>query len=559
MNIKNGKKLSKIMAVSTAIAMTVPGISALAETTQTGNYEVTSQGTVATSATVTNPEVTVDIYHLGKTDADLLNASPADYTKILLQRNQMTSDKGAYKFVLNFGDDTPTGEYTIRISSTGATEVKTEKFVYSNPNDYKTAVEAMNKATTVTELETIIDTYKLSVGIDLTEDFGADKGTVLNIMLNTIKESNLDANDTTTAKKCFNACVALAKLNSGKGNIAEYVAGENPVFDLANASLTDWYGKSYVSDTVKTSFNSRLSNKNFKSVKALYSAMPEAYVLAVVEKSGSNSGIKEVIDGFSSEIGENANSLTEKKLTSLSGTNYATYAELKSAITKLKNTSTGSGSSSGGSGGSYGSSKQYPKPEETTDKTEDKDGELNYYVFDDLEDVSWAKESICKLAEMGVLRGKEYRMFYPNDTVKREEFVKMLTVAFGLDTEGKTCNFTDVDADEWYAAFVAAAKEAGIVNGVSDTEFGVEMDISRQDLAVMAYNAAVKQGANFGEVSSAKFADDESIADYAKDAVYALKTAEIINGVDGKNFAPNDTATRAEAAKILYSLIKFMA
>ena len=72
----------------------------------------------------------------------------------------------------------------------------------------------------------------------------------------------------------------------------------------------------------------------------------------------------------------------------------------------------------------------------------------------------------------------------------------------------------------------------------------------------MAYNAACKAGMDFGESTDVQsFNDDDNISDYAKTAVYALKSQDIVNGIDGKNFAPQDTATRAEAAKILYALI----
>jgi hypothetical protein len=53
------------------------------------------------------------------------------------------------------------------------------------------------------------------------------------------------------------------------------------------------------------------------------------------------------------------------------------------------------------------------------------------------------------------------------------------------------------------------------------------------------------------------FGDDNEIADYAKKAVYALRDAKVINGVDTVNFAPKATATRAEAAKIIYGLLRF--
>lgn len=68
----------------------------------------------------------------------------------------------------------------------------------------------------------------------------------------------------------------------------------------------------------------------------------------------------------------------------------------------------------------------------------------------------------------------------------------------------------------------------------------------------MVYNAIGDKLSknNSGEA----FADDASIADYAKTAVYLLKENGVINGRGENTFAPNGTATRAEAAKIIYTL-----
>ena len=49
------------------------------------------------------------------------------------------------------------------------------------------------------------------------------------------------------------------------------------------------------------------------------------------------------------------------------------------------------------------------------------------------------------------------------------------------------------------------------------------------------------------------FTDADSIAEYAAEAVDTLQQAGIINGMEDGSFAPAATATRAQAAKILYT------
>ena len=552
MDIRQIKKLSKIITVPISLAVALSGISAFAKTSQTGDFEITSSGSISAKR---GEEITIDVYYPDKTYTDLLNADIGDYTKILLRRDQTTvGERGKYEFKFKVGD-IPTGEYTVRISKTNAKtadDVVVEKLVYSNPNDYKTAVEALNKATNVTELKNIIDKYSKVLGIDLTTEQNTEP--ILTVMLNNIKEESLNAEDIGSAKKCFEQAKLIFELNSNKiTNINDRIS----ILDLSKCGLDGYYTKSYVNEDVQKNLTSRVSGKNFDSIPKLYKSLCEQFVLAVVEKSGSNDAIKEVIDGFSEEIGASVSGFSERNLSELSGQNYNDYSALKSAIDNIKSSNSGSSSSSGGnrgggSGGSIGGTKTYPT---VVPDTDNKDIELNYYVFDDLDGVEWAREPICKLAEMGVLRGKEYRLFYPNDNITREEFVKMLTVAYKLNIENKTAKFTDVNADDWFMPYVAAALKNGIVNGVSDDMFGTGQNITRQDLAVMAYNAALKNGVEFNTEDVQKFSDDDKISDYAKTAVYALKSQDIVNGIDSKNFAPRDTATRAEAAKILYALI----
>lgn len=551
MDTRQIKKLSKILTVPISLAVALTGISAFAKTTQTGDFEITSSGNISAKS---GEEITIDVYYPDKTYTDLLNADIGDYTKILLRRDQTTvGESGKYEFKFKVGD-IPTGEYTARISKTNVKseqDVITEKLEYVNPNDYKAAVEALNKAADVSELKNIIDANSKALGIDLSNE--TDLDAALTVMLNSIKAEKLKSDDAKSVQNCFNLSKLVAELNSNKiTNINDNIS----MLDLSKCGLDSYYTKSYVNEDVQKNLTSRVSGKNFDSIPKLYKSFGEQFVLAVVEKSGSNSAIKEVIDGFSEEIGASVSGFSERNLSELLGNNYSDFSALKTAIDTInssgESSSSTGGNRGGGSGGSIGGTKTYPT---VVPDTDNKDIELNYYVFDDLDSVEWAREPICKLAEMGVLRGKEYRLFYPNDNITREEFVKMLTVAYKLNIENKTDKFTDVNADDWFMPYVAAALENGIVQGISDELFGTGQNITRQDLAVMAYNAALKNGVEFNTEDVQKFSDDDKISDYAKTAVYALKSQDAINGIDGKNFAPQDTATRAEAAKILYALI----
>ena len=86
--------------------------------------------------------------------------------------------------------------------------------------------------------------------------------------------------------------------------------------------------------------------------------------------------------------------------------------------------------------------------------------------------------------------------------------------------------------------------------------FGVSDNITRQDLAVMCKRALEAEGVRLDSDSEAEFSDMDIVADYAKSAVNAFYHAGIVNGNESGAFCPQDTATRAEAAKIVFGLLQ---
>ena len=171
-------------------------------------------------------------------------------------------------------------------------------------------------------------------------------------------------------------------------------------------------------------------------------------------------------------------------------------------------------------------------------------------VFADLQDSHWAYESVNTLLENNIV--SKDANFRPNDTVKREEFAKMLVMIF-KPVANKKIEFSDVNENDWFYSYINAAFSGGIVSGISETEFGAGMNISRQDMAKMLYNAisnSVKLEENTEEVKM-NFADAEKISDYAKEAVSFLNSHGVISGDDNGYMNPHSSATRAECAAML--------
>ena len=213
----------------------------------------------------------------------------------------------------------------------------------------------------------------------------------------------------------------------------------------------------------------------------------------------------------------------------------------------------GGGSNGGGTGGG-GTPKSNVTgissaiPTEPQKKTEQK------IVFSDLEDAAWAAEAVLAMAKMGIVSGDENGKFRPNDTIKREEFVKMLVAAANVYDENAECSFDDVLSDAWYYRSIASAYKSGLVYGINENTFGVGNNITRQDMMVLCRRAAQGRVTLEKKRDYKAFSDDSEIADYAKEAVAELYMSEIANGMGDDMFCPMNTATRAQGAVIIYNL-----
>ncbi len=207
----------------------------------------------------------------------------------------------------------------------------------------------------------------------------------------------------------------------------------------------------------------------------------------------------------------------------------------------------------GGGGGSVRSSvNQYVE----NPNTEFEDGKLTSNLsFDDLTKNHWAYGAVEYLYKKGFVRGVSDKSYEPERNIKREEFVKMAVSAFGIYNAELISDFEDTDKNEWYSPYIASAKKDGLVNGVSETEFGLGNNIKRQDMAVIIYNGLKKKGYNFSN-KQVSFEDEDTIDDYAKTAVSALAASGIINGMDNGCFKPHDNATRAQAAQMIYTMLR---
>lgn len=179
-------------------------------------------------------------------------------------------------------------------------------------------------------------------------------------------------------------------------------------------------------------------------------------------------------------------------------------------------------------------------------------------IFKDVVSGKWYVNAIDYSYTNGFIAGMKPTEFGISTPVTRGMFITILARIAGVDTTANNVKtkFTDVASGKYYTAAIKWASEGGIVNGMTATTFEPNTPIQRQQLCVMIVNFAISQNVGFEKrEAEINFSDNSTIAKWAKDAVVTCQIADIVNGYSegGKvSFKPKNTATRAEAAQILY-------
>ncbi|MDR0425340.1 MAG: InlB B-repeat-containing protein, partial [Clostridiales Family XIII bacterium] len=171
----------------------------------------------------------------------------------------------------------------------------------------------------------------------------------------------------------------------------------------------------------------------------------------------------------------------------------------------------------------------------------------------------WASAFVERLVGAGVISGRTDGTLDPKGDVTRAEFTKMVVQSLGISASGTAKTFTDVTAADWHKEFVDIASSANIVLGLSADIFGPDSKITRQDLCVIMFRALATLNVAAPAPDGSVFPDADAVADYAKDAVSALKQMGIVQGRTDGRFDPQAFATREETAKIICGIVDYVA
>ena len=180
-------------------------------------------------------------------------------------------------------------------------------------------------------------------------------------------------------------------------------------------------------------------------------------------------------------------------------------------------------------------------------------------TFADVPASAWYYNAVEYVYENGLMSGVSGGRFAPDDTLTRAMLVQTLYAMEGRPASA-SAGFADVASGDWYASAVNWAAANGVVSGVSETGFGPNNALTREQLALILYRFAQYKGYDVtGTSDLAAYADGSSVSGWAAEAMGWAVDAGLISGVGGNQIAPTGTASRAQVAQILMNFCENVA
>jgi len=154
-----------------------------------------------------------------------------------------------------------------------------------------------------------------------------------------------------------------------------------------------------------------------------------------------------------------------------------------------------------------------------------------------------------------IIKGYPDGSFKPDNNITRAEFAVVLAKALGWAAKPGRHDFADAaEIPDWAEGYISAAVEKGVISGYEDNTFRANRPITRSEIAVIIVRA-LGLGDNIPESGTLSFDDAAEIPDWAVGYIAAAVNQGIIKGKPGNIFAPDDNATRAEAAALVSRML----
>ena len=178
--------------------------------------------------------------------------------------------------------------------------------------------------------------------------------------------------------------------------------------------------------------------------------------------------------------------------------------------------------------------------------------------FADVPQSHWAYDAVNSLSDKGIVDGYNNK-YDPSSSITNAEFTKLIVVSY-LVAEGMPALSPAAAGQQWYQPVLSKAADLNIITAAQFA--GRENTaIMRAEMAMLLANA-MKNAPDVANVDSvlSGFSDSATLirlSATSKDAIAKVASEGIMTGDDNKAFNATSTATRAEAAQVIYRFLNY--
>lgn len=165
----------------------------------------------------------------------------------------------------------------------------------------------------------------------------------------------------------------------------------------------------------------------------------------------------------------------------------------------------------------------------------------------------YRKSFLEKDNHIAYITGDENNYAYPDRYITRAEtvtmFVKLMKEKMPTYNTYKP-TFKDITANDWFSNYVGYVEDFNFIKGYEDGTFRPNTNITRAEFIALAASTE-----RMDYIATFKF-DDVPDDFWAADSINSAYKKGWINGYANNNFRPNDFITKAEAVKVINTMLE---
>ncbi|MEO1591273.1 MAG: S-layer homology domain-containing protein [Cyanobacteria bacterium J06632_22] len=179
-------------------------------------------------------------------------------------------------------------------------------------------------------------------------------------------------------------------------------------------------------------------------------------------------------------------------------------------------------------------------------------------TFLDVPEDYWAKPFVDALSSRGLMAGFDDGTFKPDDPVTRAQLARVITGSFDLSSEEAAVDFTDIATDYWAYGAIQDSVKGGFMNGFPDESFQPDISVPRVQVLTALVTGLETEAAGDVAADVDRYIDAAKIPDWAVSKVAAAtQSGLVVNYPELNQLAPNQPATRAEVAAMVYQALVY--